>query len=361
MIKRGEGVQLIHTKDRLIGIKTQTASEIIYEMNEDIHIHTNYSLHNFPFLYKDSAYRLYVSNLKYSREFPQDEEDRHSGRYYYVDSGGRVYTVNPDGDLEIRSPPNYELQKFSCITDRNQDVFTMFEDGNLYIALASNSGIRVWKNYAPYFSVFMTTPSEMYFDGKRRCIIAADPHQISLINIDQKNVTSTSYVTGEIKGIAIDVYGRYWILTSDGGINVYNVIDKNLQLVDVKSVPSEEAWGIGESVLYDILVLGTKDGKASYGYVWTKFSDYSHSVRASIGHGSQSWSQLFSMGDYSTWVFGWGSILQVWDIYTQEFYARETDIYPLRGDPGLARCKAWKNLSPNRQPLMDYLLGGVVT
>jgi len=368
MIKRGEGVQLIHTKDRLIGIKTQTASEIIYEMEEDIHIHTNYSLYNFPFLYKDSAYRLYVSNLKYSREFPQDEEDQHSGRYYYVDSGGRVYTVNPDGDLEIRSPPNYDLQKFSCITDRNRDIFTMFEDENLYIALASDSGIRVWKNYAPYFSVSMTTPNEMYFDGKRRCIIAIDSHQISLIDIDQAigdhegNVTSTKYVTEEIKGVAIDVYGRYWVLTSNGSINVYNVINKSLQLVDVKSVPSEEAWNISESVLYDILILSTKDGKASFGHIWTKFSDYSHSVRASIGHGSQSWSQLFPMGDYSTWVFGWGSeTLQVWDMYTQEFYTRETQVYPLRGDPGLARSKSWKSLSPNRQPLMDYLLGEIVT
>jgi len=374
MIKRGEGVQLIHTKDRLIGIKTQTASEIIYEMNEDVHIHTNHSLYNFPFLYKDNVYRLYVSNLKYSREFPQDEEDRHSGRYYYVDSGGRIYTVNLDGDLEIRSPPNYDLQKFSCATDRNQDVFTMFEDINsdnkrdLYIALASDSGIRVWKNYTPYFNVSMSTPSDVYFDGERRCIIATDSHQISLIDLDQDvedhvgEVRSTKYVTEEIKGMAIDIYGRYWVLTSNGGINVYNVIDKSLQLVNAKSVSSEEAWGISESVLYDVLVLGTKDGKASYGYVWTKFSDYSHSVRASIGHGSQSWSQLFPMGDYSTWVFGWGSeTLQVWDMYTQEFYTRETQVYPLKGDPGLARSKSWKNLSPNRQPLMDYLLGEIVT
>ena len=376
MIKtQGEGVQLIHTKDRLVGIKTQTASDFIYEMTEDLHIYTDHSLFDFPFLYKDNTYRLYVSNLKYSRKFPQSEEERHSGSYYYVDSKGNVYTVNPSGGhLEIYCPPNYEVHRFSYVTDRNQTAFTIFEDftvgeePDLYIVLTSNSGIRIWKNYSRYFDVSMDVPHELYFDGNKKYVIATDCHRISLIDLNQDvenyegNVTNTKYITGEIKGVAIDLYGRYWVLSFDGEISIFNVVGKHLQLVDEKSVPMGEAWSISESATFDILVLSTKNWEASGGYIWTASSDYTHLLRASIGHSSRPWSQLFPVGDGSTWVFGWYSKpIQIWDLYTQEFFARETYVYPLKGDPGLARYKTWKNLSSNRQPLMDYLLGEIVT
>jgi len=131
--------------------------------------------------------------------------------------------------------------------------------------------------------------------------------------------------------------------------------------VSVDSAREDTARYICENSNYDILVAVNvqdvehphpEEGGASV-YIWTALSDYSNVIRASLGR--EFFKGVVPLGEEG-WLLYRTNSFTLFDVNSQEFH-KVSGGSVTWGDPGLGRHLTWGTMTPNKDPLLDFLEG----